>query len=365
MYGLTHPTEFAAMVGSQVWGYPVLMGLGRVLTGGSWLGAKVALSVLSATGAVAAYGLAVASRCTPRRAALAGLLVGVSPSLLLWDAWGLKDTIVMTLVLWILLAQVRLPFWLAALATAVGIQFCLYMRPVAAVFVGVAFLPGIRRRRSHLLGLLAAGALAVAFVLPHLTSLLGRIDSLEIESGTPLRFDGGPGSENLLQHPWNLGKFLFGPTLAFGPGAAGPDRWLYISTVLWGILIALTPAVIRRAWADASGFGRRALLGSAAYAAIYLLTFGATFYRQRSLLECMLLITVVLYLRLPMAAAVTRVQLWLAFVAVIAVLQSSNLAPTLSSKIFYLALILILVLIALSRPVSRISRWRSDRQPGP
>jgi hypothetical protein len=363
-HGVPQPEQIAAIVGSQIWGFPAFMAFCRVLAGGGWLEAKVVLAAFSATGAVAAYGLAVVSRCTRQRAMLAGLVVGVSPTLLLWDAWGLKDGFLTTLVLWVLLLQARSPFWLASIGTVIGIQACLYLRPAAALFLGIAFLAGIRLRRGHVVGWFIAAALAAFFVLPRAASLFGGVGFLEIDKGTPLTFDGGPSSVNLMLHPQYLAKFLLAPfPWAFGPGTAGPERWLYLGTILWIALLALAPATMRRAWADTSGFGRRAILGSVGYAATYFLSFGADFCRQRSLLECMLLIMVVLYLRTSRAAAVARVQIWLGLVATIAAVQSSDLTPEPTSKVLFLALNLTLVVVAIADPVPRLARWRSDRQP--
>lgn len=55
------PRNISGMVGSAVWGYPAVMALCRLLTGGGWLAAKTVLALLAATGAVAAYGLALTS----------------------------------------------------------------------------------------------------------------------------------------------------------------------------------------------------------------------------------------------------------------------------------------------------------------
>jgi hypothetical protein len=144
---------------------------------------------------------------------------------------------------------------------------------------------------------------------------------------------GGYGSKNLLDHPQYLAIFLFGPfPWAFGPGTAGPERWLYLGTTIWIACLALAPASLRKAWADTVGTGRAAILASAAYAAAYLDTFGGAFYRQRSLLECMLIILVVLYVPFSPSAAMRRVRMWLGAVAGVAVLQSPDLTPTVWSK---------------------------------
>ncbi|WP_405603890.1 hypothetical protein OG741_33385 [Streptomyces sp. NBC_01410] len=330
------PRNISGMVGSAVWGYPAVMALCRLLTGGGWLAAKTVLALLAATGAVAAYGLALTSGRGRKRAAAAGLMVGASPSLLLWDAWGLKDGLITSIVLWSLLVQTRARFSLACVSTLLSIYACLYLRPAAALFLGVALLARMRFRREYLTGSLVLVGAAAVFILPRLMTLFGLVDSLEVHDGTRLAFGGGYGSQNLLNHPQYLVTLLLGPfPWEFGPETAVPERWLYLGTVIWIASLFLGPTALRRAWADTTGVGRAAVLGASAYAAAYLAAFGGAFYRQRSLLECMLLILVVLYLPLSPAKAMMRIHVWLAAIAAVAVVHSPHLTPTAWSK--YLA----------------------------
>jgi hypothetical protein len=325
--------NLSGLVGSEVWGYPAIMALCRLVTGGGWLAAKTVLALLAATGAVAAYGLAIASGRGRKRAAVVGLMVGASPSLLLWDAWGLKDGLIASLVLWSLLVQTRMRFSLACVSTMLSIYACLYLRPAAALFLAVALLARARFRREFLVSSLVVAAAAALFILPRLTMLFGLVDSLEVHDGTRLGFTGGYGSENLLDHPQYLVALLLGPfPWEFGPETAVPERWLYLGTTIWIAFLALAPTVFRRAWADTTGVGRAAVLGSLAYAAAYMATFGGAFYRQRSLLECMLIILVVLYLPLSPARAMMRIHPWLAFVAGVGVVYGPHLTPTMWSK---------------------------------
>ncbi|MFK4226653.1 hypothetical protein [Streptomyces sp. NPDC019890] len=325
--------DISGLVGSAVWGYPAIMALCRLLTGGGWLAAKTVLALLAATGAVAAYGLALTSGRGRKRAAAAGLMVGASPSLLLWDAWGLKDGLVTSIVLWSLLVQTRARFSLACVSTMLSIYACLYLRPAAALFLGVALLARVRFRREYLVGSLVVAGAAASFVLPRLMTLLGLVESLEVHNGTSLGFSGGYGSQNLLNHPQYLVTLLLGPfPWEFGPETAVPERWLYLGTVIWIASLFLGPTALRRAWADTEGVGRAAVLGASAYAAAYIATFGGAFYRQRSLLECMLIILVVLYLPLSPAKAMMRIHVWLAVIAAVAVVHSPHLTPTMWSK---------------------------------
>ncbi|MCX4585388.1 hypothetical protein [Streptomyces sp. NBC_01481] len=328
--------NLSGLVGSEVWGYPAIMALCRLLTGGGWLAAKTVLALLAATGAVAAYGLALTSGRGRKRAAAAGLMVGASPSLLLWDAWGLKDGLITSIVLWSLLVQTRARFSLACVSTMLSIYTCLYLRPAAALFLGVALLARVRFRREYLAGSLVLIGAAAVFILPRLMTLFGLVDSLEVHDGTRLAFGGGYGSQNLLNHPQYLVTLLLGPfPWEFGPETAVPERWLYLGTVIWIASLFLGPTALRKAWADTAGVGRAAVLGASAYAAAYIATFGGAFYRQRSLLECMLLILVVLYLPLSPARAMMRIHVWLAAIAAVAVVHSPHLTPTTWSK--YLA----------------------------
>ncbi|MFF3455388.1 hypothetical protein ACFYXH_13870 [Streptomyces sp. NPDC002730] len=325
--------DLSGLVGSAVWGYPAIMALCKVMTGGGWLAAKAVLALLAATGAVAAYGLAMASGRGHKRAAAVGLMVGTSPSLMLWDAWGLKDGLITSLVLWSLLAQTRARFSLACVSTMLSICACLYLRPAAALFLAVALLARVKFRREYLVGSLIVAGAAALFILPRMMTLFGLVDSLEVHDGTRLGFTGGYGSQNLLNHPQYLVTLLFGPfPWEYGAGTAVPERWLYPGTVIWIASLALAPTALRRAWADATGVGRAAVLGSAAYAAVYMVTFGGSFYRQRSLLECVLIILVVLYLPLSPVVAMTRIHVWLALVAGVAVVHSPHLTPTIWSK---------------------------------
>ncbi|MFE7772959.1 hypothetical protein ACFU5O_03490 [Streptomyces sp. NPDC057445] len=320
-----------AQVGSAVWGYPVIMAVCRFLTGGGWLAAKTVLALLAATGAVAAHRLALGRGS--KRATAAGLLVGTSPSLLLWDAWGLKDGLLVTLILWSLLVQTRARFSVACVGTLLSIYACLYLRPFAALFLVVTLFARVRFRREFLAGSLIVVGAAAVFIVPRLMTLLDLVDSLEVHDGTRLGFTGGYGAENLLSHPQYLMALLLGPfPWEFGPETAVPGRWLYMGTLIWIACLAVAPAALRRAWADTEGVGRAAVLGCAAYAAAYMATFGGAFYRQRSLLECMLVVLVVLYLPLSPARAMMRIQVWLAVVACMAVLHSPHLTPTMQSK---------------------------------
>ena len=95
-----------------------------------------------------------------------------------------------------------------------------------------------------------------------------------------------------------------------------------------------------------AGVGRAAVLGASAYAAAYIATFGGAFYRQRSLLECMLLILVVLYLPLSPARAMMRIHVWLAAIAAVAVVHSPHLAPATWSK--YLAVCVMALAVPLA-----------------
>ncbi|MFF3247488.1 hypothetical protein ACFYWY_28055 [Streptomyces sp. NPDC002870] len=338
--------DLSGLAGSAVWGYPAIMALCRVMTGGGWLAAKTVLALLAATGAVAAYGLAIASGRGRKRAVVVGVMVGTSPSLLLWDAWGLKDGLITTFVLWSLLVQTRARFSLTCVTTMLSIYACMYLRPAAALFLAVALLARVRFRREYLAGCLIVVGAAALFVLPHLMMLLGLVDSLEVEDGTRLGFVGGYGSQNLLAHPQYLVTLLLGPfPWEFGPGTAVPGRWLYLGTIIWIASLVLAPTVLRRAWADTTGIGRAAVLGSAAYAAVYMATFGGAFYRQRSLLECMLIILVVLYLPLSPAEAMTRIHVWLALVAGVAVVHSPHLTPTMWGKWLAVCVIVLTVLL--------------------
>lgn len=323
----------SGLVGSTVWGYPAIMAVCRLMTGGGWLAAKTVLALLAATGAVAAYGLALSSRRGRKRAAAVGLMVGASPSLLLWDAWGLKDGLITSIVLWSLLVQTRARFSLACVSTMLGIYACLYLRPAAALFLAVALVARVRFRREYLAGSLIVAGAAALFILPRLMTLIGLLDSLEIHDGTRLAFAGGYGSQNLLNHPQYLVTLLLGPfPWEFGPETAVPERWLYLGTIIWIGSLFLAPAALRRAWADTTGVGRSAVLGASAYVVAYLATFGGAFYRQRSLLECTLLILIVLYLPLSPARAMMRVHVWLAVIAAVAVVHSPHLTPTMWSK---------------------------------
>ncbi|MBT2392546.1 hypothetical protein J7E87_24730 [Streptomyces sp. ISL-1] len=325
--------SLSGLVGSAVWGYPAIMALCRLLTGGGWLAAKTVLALFAATGAVAAYGLALMSGRGRKRAAAVGLMVGASPSLLLWDAWGLKDGLITSLVLWSLLVQTRARFSIACVSTLLSIHACLYLRPAAALFLGVALLARVRFRREYLAGSLIVVGAAALFILPRLTTLFGLVDSLEVRGGTRLGFTGGYGSENLLNHPQYLVTLLLGPfPWEFGPETAVPERWLYLGTIIWIASLSLAPTALRRAWADTSGVGRAAVLGMSAYAAAYIATFGGAFYRQRSLLECVLIILVVLYLPLSPARAMMRIHVWLAGIAAVAVVHNPHLTPTIWSK---------------------------------
>jgi hypothetical protein len=358
--------DLAAWSGSQLWGYPAAMAAGKLLTGGGWLAAKVVLAVAGASGAVAACALAHACGAGRGRAVAAGMSVAASPTLLLWDAWGLKDGLIVALALWTLLLQTKAPFWIAGLGTLAGVEACLYLRPAAAVFLAVALITRSRPRRGHLAGLLLAAGGFAAFVLPRLSALLSVVGSLAVQDGTPMRFGGGYGSRNLVEHPQYLVDILLGPfPWDFGPRSAGPERWLYPGTLLWIAALALAPGMVRRAWRDRSG--RAMLLACSGYAATYLATFGAAFYRQRSLLECMLIVLIIIYTPVSPLAALKRVQAWLGLVACFAALQSSDLTPATSDKALVALVAGSALLVAIAGPPrSRVNpRSRHRGRPWP
>lgn len=353
-----HPgtRDLAAWSGSQLWGYPAAMAVAKLITNGGWLAAKLVLASVSATGAVAAAALARSCGAGRKRGMIAGLSVAMSPSLLLWDAWGLKDGLIVALALWTLLIQARAPFWIGGAVTLAAVEACLYLRPATGVFLTVALLGRLRPRRRQLTGLLVVAGGFAAFVLPRLNALLGLVGSLQIQDGTALRFDGGYGSRNLLDHPQYLVDFLLGPfPWDFGSRSAGPERWLYPGTLLWIAALALVPGMVRTAWRDRTG--RALLLACCAYAATYLDTFGATFYRQRSLLECVLVLLLIIYLPFGPVAALKRIQAWLGLVACFAVLQSRDLTPTAAHK----AVVALLAGSALALAAARPARPRRGR----
>ncbi|HEU5425339.1 MAG TPA: hypothetical protein VFU74_00610 [Actinocrinis sp.] len=347
--------DLAAWSGSQLWGYAAAMAAGKLVTGGGWLSAKLALAVICASGAVAACLLAHSCGAGRRRAIAAGLSIAASPTLLLWDAWGLKDGLIAALALWTLLIQTKAPFWIAALGTLASVQACLYLRPATALFLAVALIARIRPHRGQLAGLLVAVGGFAAFVLPRFSALLGAVGSLAVQDGTPLRFSGGYGPHNLLEHPQYLVDILFGPfPWDFGSRSAGPERWLYPGTLLWIAALALAPGMARRAWRERPG--RAMLLACFAYAATYLDTFGAAFYRQRSLLECMLILLIIMYPPFTPVAALKRVQAWLGLVAGFAVLQSSDLTPTTLDKALVALVAGSAVLLAIAgSPLNRVN----------
>ena len=106
-----------------------------------------------------------------------------------------------------------------------------------------------------------------------------------------------------------------------------------------------------------------AVLGSSAYAAAYMVGFRRTFYRQRSLLECMLIILVVLYLPLSPAGAMMRIHVWLAVIAAVAVVHSPHLTPTMWSKWLAVCVMGLAVLLAFMYGLRRgAARRFRDRQ---
>ncbi|MGW2525324.1 hypothetical protein ACWC09_52070 [Streptomyces sp. NPDC001617] len=327
------PMELDWLSGSQLFGYQTAMALGKLMLGGGWLEAKVFLAVMAASGAAAAHRLGLAAGCANRRAAMAGLFVGMSPNLLLWDAWGLKDGLLTALLLWTLLFQARARFWLACMGSLLGIEACLYIRPAAALFLVASLLTRARLRRGHLMGWVVIAAATAFFVLPRVTTLFSLVGTLEVKQGVPLEFSAGYGTGNLLVHPEQIFVCVFGPfPWAFDSSTGGPMRWLYPGTILWIASLALAPAALRSAWADATKVGRPLILASIAYFSTYIVTFGAAFFRQRSVIECMLLTIIALYLPLSPVAAMKRVHIWLAVVAALAVVQSPDLTPTMWSK---------------------------------
>jgi hypothetical protein len=358
-------SDLASLTGSELWGYPVLMALCRVLTGGGWLAAKLLLAVLSAMAAPAAYGLAVVSGRGHRRGTVAGLAVGASPSLLLWDSWGLKDGLLVSLVLCVLFVQTRVRFSFACVVALIGTQTCLYLRPAAGLFLLVALLARVRFRRGYLLGLGILLVGATTFFLARSTVLFHLIETLQVKDGTALGFTGGYGSTNLLSHPEYFGTFLFGPfPWAFGPETAVPERLLYPGTMVWIMSLALVPSALRGAWADARGIGRSVILGSMTYAAMYLLTFGGAFYRQRSLLECAVVLLVVLYIPLSLHEAAVRVFIWLGAVAGFATLQSDDLAPTPQTKAILLVVMCLGVTLSIvANSLAGITRLTRRHRP--
>lgn len=332
--------DLASIVGSEIWGYPALMAAAKLLTNGTWLTAKVVLSVLSASAAPAAYLLADSAEIRRSRAVLSGLAVGLSPNLLFWDAWGLRDSLLVALVLWTMVAQARFRLLPATMVTLVAVQLALYLRPTVAVFLVVALFSRVRLRPTYLLGVSISVAAAVVFLLPRTIALVDLIDTVRLESG-PLAFRGGEESTNVVSRPEHLATFLFGPfPWSFDPESSGPDRWQYIGTIVWIASLAFAPAAIRGAWRDRA-VGRPIVLASMAYATIYFASFGGAFYRQRSLLQCVLMVLVLAYVPLRASVMARRATIWFGFVGLIALFQAEPLLPSRTAKVAAAGVILI------------------------
>lgn len=333
-------SDLASIVGSEIWGYPAMMAGARFLTGGGWLGAKVILALVSASAAPAAYGLALTAKVSQRRAVVVGIAVGLSPNLLLWDAWGLRDSLLVSLVLWVLLVQVRGHFWIAVGVTLLAVQVALYLRPTVAVFIAAALLARLRLRARHLVVGGVGLVIGLLFLLPRTNVLVDLIDTVQIESSR-LTFTGGE-STNIIQHPQYLGRFFFGPfPWAFDEASSGPDRWQYIGTVIWIGCLAFLPTVCVRAWKDTDGIGRSMLVGGVAYGSIYLAAFGSAFYRQRSLLQCLLLILVLVFVPVESVVALKKLTIWLGAVALVPVFHGTSLLPSMSAKAAAAAIIFV------------------------
>jgi hypothetical protein len=360
---LLAPREFAQYTGSEFWGYPSLMAAAKVLTSGGWLAAKLALALLGASAAPAAYLLVEASKSTAHRARAAGWLVAASPSLVAFDAWGLKDGLVVAILLWALVAIVKAPFGLACLVTIGTAQTMLYVRPIGAVFVVAALLTRAQFRARYVVGgaFLAVGALY--YLLPRFTLLIGLAKGQTIDATTQFGFAGGAEATSLYAHPQYIATFLFGPfPWAYGPGSGGAQRWLYLGTVVWIATLALAWRSIRIAWQDREGVGRALVAGAATYAMLYLGSFGGAFYRQRAVLECALLILVISYSPLSPGKALYRVSIWFGVVSCIALLQSPDLMPTPAAKAAFAVVLAVLIPAALVPPhYLRFLRLRAAR----
>jgi len=350
------PAELAALTGTQQWGFNWTMAVARQVGGGSWLAAKLVIGLIAASAGPAAYLLVKSYSPDSRRAIIAGLGIAASPSLLYWDASGLKDGLIVAIVLWIVVVQVRTPPLIAVIVSLAGMQALLYVRPPAALFVlaGLAAL-FLHRRAALLIPAAAVAAIgATILIAPRAHTLLQLSGSLMIDPTTPLSWGGGTESTSLLLHPQHLGWFFFGPfPWSYGEGTDVPDRWLYIGTTIWIATLALVLPSIKVAWRDTTGPGRALVLAVSAYLLVYLGAFGGGFYRQRSLIEAAVLILVVCYCPLSPRVALDRVLMWLAVVAAFAMLQSPDLTPSLNDKAIAGLLLVVGAAFSLKGPAFR------------
>lgn len=349
----------AAVAGTEVWGFHFVIAAGRYLTGGGWLAGKVVVALIAASAAPAAYLLVASVEGSEKMARTAGAAVAMSPTLLFWNSVGLKDGLVVAVLLWVLVAQRHRSLIFAAFVTVVGIQACLYLRPAAAVALGAALFPRVPRWAPRsVTALFVLAVAATAIVLPRIDTLASLIPSLSIHEGQPLSFGGGPREAGWASAPAQVASSLFGPfPWAYGEGTAVPERWLYIGTTVWIALVGLALPSLRAAWRDTAG--RPLVLAMAAYALVYLTSFGGAFYRQRSVVEVILLIIVVRWWPLARSAMAPRVAIWMGGVAAFAILQSSDLTPTPVVKVTVM-----LALLALLLEIYRRDTRAWPRSPG-
>jgi hypothetical protein len=319
--GIFPDPSAVGLAGSSTYGYFTWVGVVYYLVGSSWLLVKVVGAVISSLAVVPAAAIG-RSLGGPRMEVVAAWLVAVYPTAVFWGSVGLKDAPLLTLFL----AVTALGFRAVTLKRlAVQVALCgvaFSMRPglgaVCLLALAPPILEGLRRRGDVLQGVARrsvalVGGVAFAYVaFTNVGTLLDFAGRSAVNEGILAL---PPGSESAGSLP-NVSSFitaLMGPfPWAFGEGTDTVYRALYPGMVIW---IALLPAGALGAWdllRHGSAGARGLAISTVAYFAMYLAYFGNEgFFRQRFLVELVVLVFAgFTFLRRPQAA-VSWTAVWL------------------------------------------------------
>lgn len=321
--------DLRSIAGTQVWGPEFFIGAVYRFFGHHWLYARLAMACVAGIGPPAIAVLA--RRYTRDQRALwsAFLLAALWPATLYWTVSGTKDAYVGGLALATLACVTVAPAFRGALIGILGASAFLVMRPVVglalvSVAVVVLFTGGGRvwssRSARVLGGLVAMTLVGAALALPRAAELTRTINSNTIEFAegerAALLEDGITSNVIRAAKPSTVAKALTSPLpWKLRPQDASPYRWLFAASTLWILMLPLIGFGI----ADAFRRNRRMTWGLVIFCAVYfggyLLTYAGEFARQRSLIEPIGLLFVVIALASDAARSIRVTTVWLALVS--------------------------------------------------
>lgn len=325
---------------TEVWGPGALYGVAYLFIGPEWLYARLLLTLGAALAAPSLSLLSEQLKWSGRTPRFVFWVAALWPATHFMSVSGLKDGFLVGLASTGLAAGVAMR---TIRSRAVGVAICLVLfrfRPglglliLAAILLASVLEPRLnarpaaqgRRRgrwplqRARRLLLISLGGLLLLGPTQH---YLGLLPTLRVAEGGPSLATRSLWSmvTSVLDLPAVV-RALMGPfAWQWGPGTATPYRWLYISAIIWSVLLPATVMGIRAIVRSGDHVGMSIALFVMGYTFLYVAVFGEGFFRQRSVIEPIALIFAGVSMdRSPRRTAVLT-SLWVCVLAVGALAQ--------------------------------------------